>query len=111
MLKKAVMRLVQEDMIAEMRSKGIPIHHRTARGAELKKVFSEGGVPLVLISSYAIYGEKIRIGLSPTVMMKNMSMCMTRTWIQKQGRPLSIHSTCPSPGKILIRWPAMAAPV
>ena len=56
--KKAVMRLVQEDMIAEMRSKGIPIHHRTARGTELKKVFSKGGVPLVLISSYAIYGEK-----------------------------------------------------
>ena len=56
--KKEVMRLVQEDMLAEMRAAGVPLHHRTVGPDELEAQTTAGGIALVLISSYRIYGER-----------------------------------------------------
>ncbi|MEW5972221.1 MAG: GNAT family N-acetyltransferase/peptidase C39 family protein [Pseudomonadota bacterium] len=56
--KKEVMRLVQEDMEDEARQLGIPIHYTSLQVADLERIYAEGGTALVLISSYAIYGEK-----------------------------------------------------
>jgi ribosomal-protein-alanine acetyltransferase len=56
--KKEVMRLVQEDMIEELETHGVPIHHRALSQDELAALFGNGGIPLVLISSYRIYKAK-----------------------------------------------------
>ncbi|WP_038092907.1 GNAT family N-acetyltransferase/peptidase C39 family protein [Acidihalobacter prosperus] len=57
-LKKEVMRLVQEDFLAELEAHDVPIHFTPLRVADLKARFEAGGIPVVLISSYRIYGEK-----------------------------------------------------
>jgi ribosomal protein S18 acetylase RimI-like enzyme len=56
--KKEVMRLVHEDMLAEVQRAGIPVVYGTLSLEELKASFAAGAVPLVLISSYRIYEEK-----------------------------------------------------
>jgi ribosomal protein S18 acetylase RimI-like enzyme len=56
--KKEVMRLVHEDMQAEVEQLHIPVHYRTLTLAELAERFESGAVPMVLISSYRIYQEK-----------------------------------------------------
>jgi len=56
--KKEVMRLVQEDMLDEILALGIPVHYGTLSVDDLRARFDAGGVPVVLISSYRIYGEK-----------------------------------------------------
>jgi hypothetical protein len=52
------MRLVHEDMLAEMHRVGIPLVYGTLNLEALKARFDAGAVPLVLISSYRIYAEK-----------------------------------------------------
>ncbi|WP_018232565.1 GNAT family N-acetyltransferase/peptidase C39 family protein [Thioalkalivibrio thiocyanodenitrificans] len=56
--KKEVMRLVQQDMLDEIHSLGIPLHYGVLKVDDLKQRCDAGGVPVVLISSYRIYGEK-----------------------------------------------------
>ncbi|QIK36777.1 GNAT family N-acetyltransferase [Caldichromatium japonicum] len=56
--KKEVMRLVHEDMLTEAAQRGIPIHYQTLAIPELQQRWDAGTVPLVLISSYRIYGER-----------------------------------------------------
>lgn len=56
--KKEVMRLVHEDMLAELQRAGIPLVYGTLSLEELQGRFAAGAVPLVLISSYRIYEEK-----------------------------------------------------
>lgn len=56
--KKEVMRLVQEDMLEELEALGIPLHHRAVGPDELERLSAAGGIALVLISSYRIYGER-----------------------------------------------------
>ena len=56
--KKEVMRLVHEDMVAQMNRLAIPVVYGTLSPAGLRERFDAGAVPLVLISSYRIYGEK-----------------------------------------------------
>ena len=56
--KKEVMRLVHEDMLAEAEQRGIPIHYQTLGIQDIQQRWDAGAVPLVLISSYRIYGEK-----------------------------------------------------
>ncbi len=56
--KKEVMRLVHEDMLAQMNRLAIPVVYGTLSPAGLRERFDAGAVPLVLISSYRIYGEK-----------------------------------------------------
>ncbi|HSP01688.1 MAG TPA: GNAT family N-acetyltransferase/peptidase C39 family protein [Thioalkalivibrio sp.] len=56
--KKEVRRLVQEDMLDEILALGIPVHYGTLSVDDLRARFDGGAVPVVLISSYRIYGEK-----------------------------------------------------
>jgi ribosomal protein S18 acetylase RimI-like enzyme len=53
--KKEVIRLVQEDMHAELLALKVPIHLQGIDPAELEHCLSQGGIPLVLISSWLIY--------------------------------------------------------
>lgn len=56
--KKEVMRLVQEDFVNELRSVPVTIHYGVLGVNELQQQFEQGGIPIVLISSYRIYHEK-----------------------------------------------------
>ncbi|MBE0511232.1 MAG: peptidase C39 family protein [Chromatiales bacterium] len=56
--KKEVMRLVQEDFVAEIEQLALPLHYRQLSLAEMRSRFEAGGIPVVLISSYRIYHEK-----------------------------------------------------
>jgi ribosomal protein S18 acetylase RimI-like enzyme/predicted double-glycine peptidase len=56
--KKEVMRLVEKDFLDEMRERGIPVHYRKVDVHDIRAAFDQGGVPIVLISSYRIYKEK-----------------------------------------------------
>jgi ribosomal protein S18 acetylase RimI-like enzyme len=56
--KKEVMRLVEEDFVAELRRLGVPVYRRAVTAAELEERRRRGGVPVVLISSYRIYSER-----------------------------------------------------
>lgn len=53
--KREVMRLVQEDFLEEIAALPIEGHYRAIGVDELQKKFDEGGIPIVLISSYRIY--------------------------------------------------------
>jgi ribosomal protein S18 acetylase RimI-like enzyme len=56
--KKEVIRLVQDDFRQELEQLKIPINYHALSVDELKSQFEDGGIPVVLISSYRIYGEK-----------------------------------------------------
>jgi len=56
--KKEVMRLVQEDFVNELRSVPVKIHYGVLGVGALQEQFEQGGIPIVLISSYRIYHEK-----------------------------------------------------
>ena len=56
--KKIVMRLVQEDFLNELRSVPVKIHYGVMSVNALQEQFEQGGIPIVLISSYRIYHEK-----------------------------------------------------
>lgn len=56
--KKEVMRLVQEDMLEELRRLPIALHYGSLDVGELQRAFESGAIPLVLISSYRIYHER-----------------------------------------------------
>ncbi|HYW02532.1 MAG TPA: peptidase C39 family protein [Gammaproteobacteria bacterium] len=56
--KKEVIALVQEDLLDEIRASDIRLRYGPFSVADLADAVDSGGVPLVLISSYRIYGEK-----------------------------------------------------
>lgn len=56
--KKEVIRLVQEDFTDEIKHSPIRVSYGILSVAELQRRFEEGGIPVVLISSYRIYKEK-----------------------------------------------------
>ncbi|MFP3874986.1 MAG: GNAT family N-acetyltransferase/peptidase C39 family protein [Thiohalophilus sp.] len=56
--KKEVMRLVQEDFVQELKNLPVRLEYRPIKVAELQQKFEQGGIPIVLISSYRIYQEK-----------------------------------------------------
>jgi ribosomal protein S18 acetylase RimI-like enzyme len=56
--KKEVMRLVQEDMREQLRALGVPVVHRAMSIDRMEAAFTSGAIPLVLISSWQIYGER-----------------------------------------------------
>lgn len=56
--KKEVMRVVQEDFAEEIEHLPIPLHYRRLTVEEMYESFEQGGIPVVLISSYRIYQEK-----------------------------------------------------
>ena len=56
--KKEVMRLVQEDWIEELSRLPVALRRGSLGVEELRQKFESGGIALVLISSYRIYGER-----------------------------------------------------
>jgi len=56
--KKEVMRLVQEDMREQLRALSVPVHHRAMSIDKMEAEYTRGAIPLVLISSWQIYGER-----------------------------------------------------
>ncbi|HKJ22441.1 MAG TPA: GNAT family N-acetyltransferase/peptidase C39 family protein [Gammaproteobacteria bacterium] len=56
--KKDVIRLVQEDFEQELQDHGIPVFYESLHADAIQEKFDQGGIPVVLISSYRIYGEK-----------------------------------------------------
>lgn len=56
--KKEVMRLVQEDFVEKIEELPIHLEHGTLSVETLQDKFEQGGLPIVLISSYRIYQEK-----------------------------------------------------
>ncbi|HEX7046460.1 MAG TPA: GNAT family N-acetyltransferase/peptidase C39 family protein [Gammaproteobacteria bacterium] len=56
--KKEVIRVVHEDFSEEIEQAGIEVEYRPVTLEELKDEFDLGGIPVVLISSWRIYGER-----------------------------------------------------
>ncbi len=56
--KKEVMRLVQEDWIEQLHQLPVVMRYGSLGVDELRQKFEAGGLPLVLISSWRIYGER-----------------------------------------------------
>ncbi|MDX1604891.1 MAG: GNAT family N-acetyltransferase/peptidase C39 family protein [Candidatus Competibacterales bacterium] len=56
--KKTVMTLVQEDMLDELRRLPIALYHGSLGVDALQAAFEQGGMPVVLVSSYRIYRER-----------------------------------------------------
>jgi ribosomal protein S18 acetylase RimI-like enzyme len=56
--KREVMRLVQEEMIEELQSHGVPVHNGSLSLEDIEGFVSHGNMVLVLISSWMIYGER-----------------------------------------------------
>jgi ribosomal protein S18 acetylase RimI-like enzyme len=56
--KKEVMRLVQDEILKKLRSLPVQIHKKAIHAHELISAIDEGWIPIILISSYKIYGEK-----------------------------------------------------
>ncbi|MDZ7750329.1 MAG: peptidase C39 family protein [Gammaproteobacteria bacterium] len=57
--KKEVIRLVQEDMQLELEDLGVPITTGALTVEDMEHRFHAGGIPIVLISSWAIYQERM----------------------------------------------------
>lgn len=56
--KKAVITLVQEDMHEQLLTLGVPITHSSLSLDKIQSCLAQGGIPLVLISSWQIYQER-----------------------------------------------------
>lgn len=56
--KRVVMQVVQEDFVDELRDLPVKIVYGALSVADLQAEIEEGGIPVVLISSYRIYQEK-----------------------------------------------------
>lgn len=56
--KKEVIRLVQDDMLEEIQKLPIRLIYGSLGAEDIKEKIEEGGIPIVLISSYQIYQEK-----------------------------------------------------
>jgi hypothetical protein len=56
--KKAVMQLVHEDFMSQISETDITLNYDKISMAELEEKFKQGGIPLVLISSYSYTRDK-----------------------------------------------------
>ena len=58
--KKQVIRLVQEDFLEEIhRAPAVKLRHARLSMNDLQQKFNQGAIPVVLISSYRLYKERI----------------------------------------------------
>jgi len=58
MEKREVIRIVQQDFIREIGRSDIKLRERQLSTAEMEKAFRDGAIPVVLISSYRMTGDK-----------------------------------------------------
>jgi ribosomal-protein-alanine acetyltransferase len=56
--RKEVIRLVQEDFFEEMRQRSIPLHYGRLGVKDLVAAVESGGIPVVLVSSYRLDGDR-----------------------------------------------------
>jgi ribosomal protein S18 acetylase RimI-like enzyme len=56
--KRAVITLVHDDFVRQVAACGIRVHHRVAGTAELTRCYADGGIPLVLISTWRLTRER-----------------------------------------------------
>ena len=56
--KREVIALVHDDFVRQVREAGIAVHHKVAGTAELTRCYANGGIPLVLISTYRLTRER-----------------------------------------------------
>ena len=56
--KKAVMELVQTDFMTALAARGVPVDYQPLSSTELARCISRGEIPVVLISSYRLNGNK-----------------------------------------------------
>lgn len=56
--KKAVMELVHQDFMAQIKDTNIELHYKKITLTDLEKKLNQGGIPLVLISSYSYTRDK-----------------------------------------------------
>lgn len=56
--KREVITLVHDDFVRQVREAGIDVHHKLAGTAELDRCYRQGGIPLVLISTYRLTRER-----------------------------------------------------
>ena len=56
--KREVITLVHDDFVRQARDAGIAVHHKVAGTAELTRCYRDGGIPLVLISTYRLTRER-----------------------------------------------------
>jgi ribosomal protein S18 acetylase RimI-like enzyme len=56
--KREVITLVHDDFVRQVAACGIRVHHRVAGTAELTRCYANGGIPLVLISTYRLTRER-----------------------------------------------------
>ncbi len=78
--KKEVMRLVHEEMLQEVEELKIPVHYANLSLELMEEHFTDGAIPIVLISSYRIYGEKnphwvVVSGFDWQVRLRERSLC------------------------------------
>jgi hypothetical protein len=107
--KKEVMRLVQEDWIEELQ----PVAGRycicgSLGVDELRQKFEAGGIPLVLISSYRIYGERFPHWVVVTGFDDHYIYVHDPLVDDEKAKPSPIPSTCRSRTGNSSVWPAMA---
>jgi ribosomal-protein-alanine acetyltransferase len=57
--KREAMKLVQEDFRREAKKARIPLRHKRLSMKELRRLLDEGAMPILLVSSYRIWGEKV----------------------------------------------------
>lgn len=56
--KREVITLVHDDFVRQVYEAGIAVHHRVAGTAELTRCYADGGIPLVLISTWRLTRER-----------------------------------------------------
>ena len=59
LFRSAVLELIETDFLAEMDEKGIPVLDWIPSMQELKEAITQGAVPIVLISTWQLYHEKV----------------------------------------------------
>lgn len=57
--RKEVMRVLQEQDLAEAKRRGIPVHYGTLSQKALEARFREGLIPIVLVSTHFIHGDHV----------------------------------------------------
>lgn len=93
------MTVVQEDFRTRCARRRIEVEHRALGLPEMCALISEGAIPIVLISLFRGYGEKIRTGWSQTASTSVSSMCTTLGRRDGDGERLDQgQSPDPAPG-------------
>jgi ribosomal-protein-alanine acetyltransferase len=57
--KREAMRLVQEDFRRQAKEARIPVRHKRLATKDLRRLLDEGAMPILLVSSYRIWGQKV----------------------------------------------------